>query len=48
MTTSPDIVKSFYDALGRGDSPVALGLLAPDMEWSVAAGWAAPRAPAGP
>lgn len=39
MTTSLDTVKSFYDALGRGDAPAALGLLAPDMEWSVVDGW---------
>ena len=39
MNTPIEIVKSFYDALGRGDAPTALGLLAPDMEWNVVAGW---------
>jgi ketosteroid isomerase-like protein len=39
MTAPIDIVKSFYDALGRGDAPAALGLLSPDMEWSVVSGW---------
>jgi ketosteroid isomerase-like protein len=45
MTSPLDTVKSFYDALGRGDAPAALSLLAPDMEWSVVAGW--PYKPAG-
>jgi len=45
MTDPIDIVKSFYDALGCGDASAALSLLAPDMEWSVAAGW--PYKPAG-
>ncbi|WP_342628009.1 nuclear transport factor 2 family protein [Nguyenibacter vanlangensis] len=39
MTSPTDIVKSFYGALERGDAPAALGLLSPDMEWSVVAGW---------
>lgn len=39
MTSPIDIVKSFYDALGRGDASAALGLLSPDMEWNVVAGW---------
>lgn len=39
MTAPIDTVKSFYDALGRGDVPTALGLLSPDMEWDVVAGW---------
>ena len=28
-----DIVRSFYDRLGAGDAPGALGLMAPDIEW---------------
>lgn len=39
MTLPMEIVKSFYEALARGDAPAALGLLTPDMEWSVVAGW---------
>ena len=35
MTTSPtDIVRAFYDALAAGDAPAALGLMAPDIEWT--------------
>ena len=37
--TPIETVTFFYDALGRGDAPAALGLLAPDMEWRVVAGW---------
>ena len=44
--TPIDTVTSFYDALGRGDAPAALGLLASDMEWKVVAGW--PYKPTGP
>ncbi len=32
MTTT-DTVRSFYDKLGAGDAPGALGLMAPDIEW---------------
>ncbi len=39
MNAPIETVKSFYDALDRGDAPAALSLLAPDMEWSVVAGW---------
>ena len=35
MTNNPtDIVRSFYEKLGDGDAPGALGLLAPDIEWT--------------
>ena len=34
MTTQPaGIVRSFYDKLGAGEAPGALGLMAPDIEW---------------
>lgn len=39
MISPIDTVKFFYDALGRGDAPAALGLLSSDMEWDVVAGW---------
>jgi uncharacterized protein len=39
MTLPMETVKFFYEALARGDAPAALGLLTPDMEWSVVAGW---------
>jgi hypothetical protein len=39
MSTPLDTVKAFYGALAKGDAPAALGLLAPDMEWSVVDGW---------
>lgn len=38
MTAPIKIVKSFEDALGRGDARAALGLLSPDMEWNVVSG----------
>ncbi len=31
-----DVVRQFYEALGRGDAPAALGLLSPDIEWTEA------------
>jgi len=34
MTTARDIVRSFYDKLSRGDALGALGLMAPDIEWT--------------
>jgi ketosteroid isomerase-like protein len=33
MNTPTDVVRSFYDKLGTGDAPGALGLMAPDIEW---------------
>ena len=34
MDTLPTgIVRSFYDKLGAGDTPAALDLMAPDIEW---------------
>jgi ketosteroid isomerase-like protein len=32
MTNARDIVRSFYDKLSTGDTPGALGLMAPDIE----------------
>jgi ketosteroid isomerase-like protein len=34
MSNARDIVRSFYDRLSTGDAPGALGLLAPDIEWT--------------
>jgi len=34
MTNARDIVRSFYDKLSTGDAPGALGLMAPDIEWT--------------
>jgi ketosteroid isomerase-like protein len=34
MTNPTDIVRSFYDKLSTGDAPGALGLMAPDIEWT--------------
>jgi ketosteroid isomerase-like protein len=34
MTNATDIVRAFYTALGRGDAPAALGLMAEDIEWN--------------
>ena len=49
--TSLEIVKSFYDALGRGDASAALGLLDDSMQWTEAEGfpyssgtWVGPQA----
>lgn len=37
MTTDPvEVVRRFYEALGRGDVPAILGLLAPSLEWTEA------------
>jgi hypothetical protein len=33
MTTAIETVRAFYAALGRGDAPTALGLMAGDIEW---------------
>ena len=34
--SSVDIVGAFYGALGRGDVPAMMGLLAPEIEWTEA------------
>lgn len=34
MTTATEIVRRFYAALGQGDAPAALGLMADDIEWN--------------
>ncbi len=34
MTTAREIVRDFYDKLFTGDAPGALGLMAPDIEWT--------------
>ena len=34
MTTAREIVRDFYDKLSTGDAPGALGLMAPDIEWT--------------
>lgn len=34
MTTPTDIVREFYNKLATGDAPGALGLMAPDIEWT--------------
>ncbi len=33
MTTATDLIRGFYAALSNGDAPVALGLMADDIEW---------------
>lgn len=33
MTTPVETVRAFYAALGAGNAPVALGLMANDIEW---------------
>ncbi len=34
MTTAIETVRTFYAALGQGDAPSALGLMAEDIEWN--------------
>jgi len=34
MTSAVETVRAFYAALGQGDAPVALGLMAEDIEWN--------------
>jgi ketosteroid isomerase-like protein len=34
VANARDIVRSFYDKLSTGDAPGALGLMAPDIEWT--------------
>jgi ketosteroid isomerase-like protein len=34
MTSAIDTVRAFYAALGHGDAPVALGMMAEDIEWN--------------
>ena len=50
MTDPIRTVQTFYDALGRGDAPAALGVLADDLRWTEAEGfpyfsgdWRSPR-----
>ena len=33
MTTPVEVVRNFYAALGSGNAPAALGLMAEDIEW---------------
>jgi ketosteroid isomerase-like protein len=33
MSSPDETIRSFYAALGRGDAPAALGLMADDIEW---------------
>jgi ketosteroid isomerase-like protein len=34
MTSAVETVRTFYAALGQGDAPTALGLMAEDIEWN--------------
>jgi ketosteroid isomerase-like protein len=34
MTSAVETVRTFYAALGQGDAPTALGLMAGDIEWN--------------
>lgn len=34
MTQATDIIRNFYDKLSAGDAPGALGLMAPDIDWT--------------
>jgi uncharacterized protein len=34
MTNPTDIVRRFYEKLSTGDTPGALGLMAPDIKWT--------------
>ncbi|GLK73611.1 nuclear transport factor 2 family protein [Ancylobacter dichloromethanicus] len=34
MIGARDTVRDFYDKLSKGDAPGALGLMAPDIEWT--------------
>jgi ketosteroid isomerase-like protein len=34
MTSPVETVRAFYSALGQGDAPAALGLMADDIEWT--------------
>jgi ketosteroid isomerase-like protein len=34
MTSAIETVRAFYAALGKGDAPAALGLMADDIEWN--------------
>lgn len=36
MTATLETIRGFYDALGRGDVPAVLALLASDIEWTEA------------
>jgi len=39
MSENVALVRSFYEALGRGDVPTVLGLLHPQLEWTEAEGF---------
>jgi ketosteroid isomerase-like protein len=39
MTTPVEVVRHFYDALGRGDVPAVLALLDAQVEWTEAEGF---------
>jgi ketosteroid isomerase-like protein len=34
MTSAIETIRAFYSALGHGDAPTALGLMADDIEWN--------------
>jgi hypothetical protein len=34
MPNATEIIRTFYAALGRGDAPAALGLMAENIEWN--------------
>jgi ketosteroid isomerase-like protein len=34
MSSATEVVRAFYAALGQGDAPTALGLMAEDIEWN--------------
>jgi ketosteroid isomerase-like protein len=36
MNSPVDVVRAFYEALGRGDGPAVLALLDPDVAWTEA------------
>jgi ketosteroid isomerase-like protein len=39
MATSAELIRSWYEALARGDVPTVLGLLARDIAWTEAKGF---------
>ncbi len=45
MTTVVETVRQFYAHVAAGNPPAALGLMHPQIEWQVVAGW--PYKPAG-
>jgi uncharacterized protein len=36
MSSTLDVVRGFYEALGKGDVPAVVELLSPDIEWTEA------------